>query len=136
MDTKTDQGLRNLTVLIVDDDVSVLRSLERLVRALGFNARTFETAAALLKSEIQRTGSRVLLDVNLPDMDGVRVSELLAKRGHVLPVILMTGRTDDPTTNCLIRQVRAVTTLYKPFSADLFLDALSTAFNQCLRRGD
>jgi two-component system, LuxR family, response regulator FixJ len=116
----------------VDDDVPVLRSLERLVQALGFEVRTFESPAALLKSEIPRTDACMLLDVNLPEMDGLRLSELLTERGHALPTILMTGRTNDPETLRLIRWARAVTTLYKPFPAKLLVDALSTAFGRQL----
>jgi FixJ family two-component response regulator len=119
---------KKLTVLIVDDDVSVLRSLKRLVQALGFDVLAFEAPAALLKSEIPRTDACMILDVNLPEMDGVRVSEVLAERGYALPTILMTGWTDDPRTHRLIRRAQAVTTLYKPFSARLLLKALSTAF--------
>ena len=127
---KNGQGPKNLTVLILDDDVSVLRSLERLVRALGFHVRAFTTPTALLKSEIPVTDACMLLEVNLPEMDGTRLIELVAERGRVLPTILMTARPDDPRTNRLIQQARAVTTLYKPFSADLLLDALSTAFGR------
>ena len=112
----------------MEDDLSVLSSLERLVQALGFEVQAFGTPAALLKSELPRTDACIILDVNLPEMDGVAVSELLALRGYALPTILMTGRTDDSRTHRLIRRARAVTTLYKPFSADLLLDALSAAF--------
>jgi FixJ family two-component response regulator len=121
---------KKMIVLIVDDDLPVLRSLERLIRALGFDVRTFETPAALLKSEIPRTDACVLLDVNLPEIDGARLSEILAERGHDLPTILMTGRTDDPRTHHLIQRSRAAMTLYKPFSADLLLDALSSALGR------
>ena len=114
----------------MDHDLSVLRSLERLVQALGFEVRTFGTPAALLKSELPRSDACMILEVNLPEMDGVGVSELLAERGYALPTILMTGRTGDSRSQRLIRRARAVTTLYKPFSADRLLDALSAAFAQ------
>ena len=126
LNTPQEQQIR--TVLIVDDDPSVLRSLERLVRAGGFAVRAFKSPKDLLQSEIPETGTCMIIDVNLPEMSGVELCEVLAAGGHALPAILITGMTDDPKTNRLLRRARAVAILHKPFVAALLFDALSLVF--------
>jgi response regulator RpfG family c-di-GMP phosphodiesterase len=125
---KTRQQTETRTVLIVEDDPSVLRSLERLVRAGGFEVRAFESPKALLQSEIPQTGTCMIIDVNLPEMSGVELCEVLAAAGHALPAILITGMPDDPKTNRLLRRARAVAILHKPFAAALLFDVLSCVF--------
>ena len=125
---KTPQEQEIRTVLIVDDDPSVLRSLERLVRAGGFEVRAFESPKALLSSEIPQTRTCMIIDVNLPEMSGVELCDVLAATGHALPAIFITGLSDDPKTNRLLRRARAIAILHKPFAAALLFDALSLAF--------
>jgi two-component system response regulator FixJ len=118
------------TVLIVEDDASVLRSLERLVHAGGFAVRGFATPKALLQSRIPETDVCLIVDVNLPEMDGVELRNALeATTGRAFPTILITGRSD-PKTNRTIQRALAVATLYKPFLASVLFDALSTAFSR------
>jgi FixJ family two-component response regulator len=125
---KTSQEQEIRTVLIVEDDPSVLRSLERLVRAAGFSVQGFATPGALLQSDIPHTSACLIVDVNLPEMNGVDLCHALAASGRALPAILITGQTQDPKTQRLIEQVQAVAVLYKPFAAALLFDALSAAF--------
>jgi FixJ family two-component response regulator len=103
--------------------------LERLVRAGGFEVRAFESPKALLSSEIPQTRTCMIIDVNLPEMSGVELWEVLAATGHALPAIFITGLTDDPKTNRLLQRAEAVAILYKPFAAELLFDALSLAFS-------
>jgi FixJ family two-component response regulator len=117
------------TVLIVDDDPSVLRALDRLIRTAGFAVRSFASPGALLRSEIPRTSVCLVVDVNLPEMNGVDLCELLAATGRGLPAILITGQTD-PMTNRLIGRAGAVATLHKPFAAASLFEALAAAFSK------
>jgi FixJ family two-component response regulator len=126
---KTPLEEENGTVLIVEDDPSVLRSLGRLVRSAGFTVRTFNSPGALLRSEIPNAGACLVTDVNLPEMNGVELCDVLSASGHGLPAILITGQTD-PNTNRLIGQARAVAILHKPFAAALLLDAISAALSR------
>jgi two-component system response regulator FixJ len=71
----------------------------------------------------------MIIDVNLPEMSGVELCEVLAASGHSLPAILITGLTDDPKTVRLLQRAKAVAILYKPFAAALLFDALSLAFS-------
>jgi FixJ family two-component response regulator len=114
------------TVLVVDDDSRLLRSLARLIRSARVNALTFERAAHLLASEVPETNVCLLLDVHMPEMNGVQLCEILAVARHDLPVIMMTGR-DDIQTRHLLQRVSAVAVLIKPFDESLLLDAIFRA---------
>jgi FixJ family two-component response regulator len=72
----------------------------------------------------------LVVDVNLPGMNGVELCQTLAATGCSLPAILITGQTDDPKTNRLIRGAKAVAILHKPFAAALLFDALAAAFSR------
>jgi FixJ family two-component response regulator len=114
------------TVLVVDDDLRLLRALARLIRSAGLNVVTFDRPAQLLASEVPETNVCLLLDVRLPEMNGVQLYEILADARHDLPVIMMTGR-DDAQTRHLLERVSAVAVLIKPFDESLLLDAIFRA---------
>jgi FixJ family two-component response regulator len=118
--------LKRPTVLLVDDDPSVLRALGRLIRSAGFEVQTFERPRLLLAAEMPRTNVCLLLDVYMPELNGVELYEALVAAGHSLPLIMITGR-DDADTRRLVQRVSAVAVLYKPFGEDLLLDAISQA---------
>jgi len=122
------------TVLVVDDDSRLLRSLARLIRSADVNALTFERPAHLLASEVPKTNACLLLDVHLPEMNGVQLYEKLAVARHDLPVIMMTGR-DDPQTRHLLERVSAIAVLIKPFDESLLLDAIFRALALSRRFG-
>ncbi len=71
-----------------------------------------------------------MVDVNLPEMNGVELCDVLSTTGRSLPVILITGHADEPKTERLIRRARAVAILYKPFGAALLFKAISTALSK------
>jgi len=119
----------SFTVVIVEDDPSVLRSLRRLVRSAGFAVRTFASPGALLDSEIPKMDACLVVDVNLPEMNGVELCEVLAASGRGLPAILITGQSDS-ATNRLVGQATAVAVLRKPFAATLLLKAISAALSK------
>ena len=120
------QSNETRSVFVVDDDSRLLRSLARLIRSAGVNALTFERPAHLLASELPETNACLLLDVHMPEMNGVQLYEMLAVTRHDLPVIMMTGR-DDTQTRHLLQRVSAVAVLIKPFDEFLLLDAISRA---------
>jgi two-component system response regulator FixJ len=111
---------------VVDDDARLLRSLARLIRSAGVTALTFERSAHLLTCKVPKTNVCLLLDVHMPEMNGVQLYEMLAVARHNLPVIMMTGR-DDAQTRHLLQRVSAVAVLIKPFDESLLLDAIFRA---------
>ena len=118
---------RHFTVLVVDDDASMLRALGRLIRTAGFDVLTFDGPRAFLASEIPTVGACLLLDVHLPEMNGIELYEALVGSGHKLPVIMITGQ-DDPQTRRLLQHIEAeaVAVLSKPVDEALLLDAISS----------
>jgi two-component system, LuxR family, response regulator FixJ len=117
---------RQATVIVIDDDSSVLRALARLIRAAGYNVRTFSQPSALLADDSLPTyDACMVVDVNLPEMNGVDLCEVLVRRGRGLPVILITGQNDAPTKALIGRASAAV--LYKPCGESLLLPAISRA---------
>jgi FixJ family two-component response regulator len=124
--TQKSRGKQRPMVLIVDDDPSVLRAIARLIRAGGFEARTFERPGLLLASEVPNTNACLVLDVNLPEMNGVELYEALAMSGRALPVIMITGQGNSKTRR-LLKDINAVEVLFKPFAGDRLLNAIQRA---------
>jgi FixJ family two-component response regulator len=81
-------------IAIVDDEDSVRVALGRLCRAYGFETREFRSAHDLVASLAERRPDCVLLDLHLPDCEGLDADEWLRRRGVALPVIIITGRDD------------------------------------------
>ena len=122
----TDQAA---TVLIVDDDESVLRALRRLVIAAGFNVQAFAGPRELLAAEIPTSNACFLLDFHLPDMNGVDLHAALVASGRGLPAIMITGKSDTRTQS-LLRRANAVAVLSKPVDAGLLLNAIELAVSR------
>jgi FixJ family two-component response regulator len=81
-------------VAIVEDDDSVRVALGRLCRAYGMSTRELATAHELVDSLAERRPDCVVLDLQLPDCDGLDADEWLRERGIELPVVIITGRDD------------------------------------------
>lgn len=112
---------------VLDDDPAVRRSLDRLLRAVGYEVRLYHSAFALIEAAPGLSGC-ILLDVRMPDMDGLEVQERLRGKSQC-PVILMTGHGD---VAMAIRAMKAgaVDFLEKPFPEDHLLTAIDSALRQ------
>jgi len=116
-------------VFVVDDDISVRESLEALIRVGGWRAEAFDSARAFLARPIQLVPSCLLLDVNLPDLNGLDLQQSVAAERAYMPIIFITGYGDVQTT---VRAMKAgaVEFLTKPFDADTLLEAIRTAIER------
>jgi FixJ family two-component response regulator len=104
------------TVFVVDDDPSVRRSTERLVRSTGFGVRTFGTGQEFLDFIGTARGEEpacVVLDVQLPGPSGLDLQRELARRGAPIPIIFLTGRGSIPMSVRAMKE-GAVEFLTKP----------------------
>jgi FixJ family two-component response regulator len=113
-------------IIVIDDDLSILRALQRLVSGAGFEVRTFDRPSALLKSDLPKTGACLIVDIDLPEMNGVELCATLATSGCKLPVILITAHTDDETRR-LADGANPVALLIKPFGRELLVDSINSA---------
>ena len=112
-------------VYVVDDDVSVRESLELLVRWAGWQPRTFASASPFLNQPVERVPCCLILDVGLPDLNGLDVQQRLMARPD-LPLIFITGQADVPMT---VRAMKAGAAefLTKPFDDEVLLTAVRRA---------
>ena len=114
------------TVHVVDDDADVLRSLERLLLSAGFTPVLYKSEFALMDAASRLSAGCLLLDVQMPGMDGLELQAQLNDRAVCLPVIVMTGQGD---VSAAVRAMKAgaVDFIEKPFDDERLLAALESA---------
>ena len=116
-------------VFVVDDDVSVRESLELMIRHAGWQPHTFESAQAFLAHPRSLVPSCLVLDVSLPDLNGLDLQKRVASDRADMPIIFITGYGDVPMTVKAMK-AGAVEFLTKPFSDDALLDAIRHALQR------
>ena len=114
------------TVVIVEDDASVLRSIGRLVRAAGYEVLSFQSPIQALAADLPESSGCLVLDVHLPVMNAIELWKVLRGEGNKLPVVMMTGHLDDGTA-AAAKEVAPVALLIKPFTKSDLLQAISKA---------
>ena len=87
---------KNATVLVVDDDPGIRQALELLMASAGLAAQPFESGTDFLEAEKPQGPACVLLDLNMPDLDGLEVQQRLQDQDPDMPVIFLTGYGDVP----------------------------------------
>jgi FixJ family two-component response regulator len=116
-------------IAIVDDDTSVCRAVRRLVRSLGMDAETFTSGQEfldLLEAMPSFKPDGLILDVQMPGMNGLDVQTRLATRGHLVPVIFITAH-DEVGIREKALAAGAVAFLRKPFNDALIIKTLQEA---------
>ena len=98
MSTEPSIQPRSGTVFIVDDDMSFLRSLSRLLRAVGYTVEHFASVQEFLDRLTPEMSGCVVSDLQMPDLDGMDLQAALKKSANPLPVVFLTGQGDIPTT--------------------------------------
>jgi FixJ family two-component response regulator len=119
------------TVFVVDDDISVRESLESLIRVAGWRPQTFASAQEFLSRPRALVPSCLVLDVTLPDLNGLDLQKRIASDRIDMPIIFITGYGDVPTT---VRAMKAgaVEFLIKPYPDEVLLSAIQQAI-ECSR---
>src|SRR5258708_34884103 len=118
-------------VFVVDDDVSVRESLELLVRCAGWQAETFASAQEFLARPRVNAPSCLVLDVTLPELNGLDLQKRVAVDRTDMPIIFITGNGDVPMTVQAMKP-GAVEFLTKPFGDDVLVNAIRHAI-ECSR---
>jgi len=116
-------------VFIVDDDLSVRRSTERLIRSAGFKVLTFTSAREFLASPRPEGPACLVLDVRMPGLSGMELQRELTQSGTHIPIIFITGHGDIPMS---VRAMKAgaVEFLTKPFRSRSLLEAVRAAIER------
>jgi FixJ family two-component response regulator len=113
-------------VFVIDDDDSVRKSLQRLLRASGYTTSAFASAEEFQTSRSRPGPSCAIVDVKLPGLNGLELQQALARDDERLPIIFITGHGDIPMSVKAMK-AGAVDFLPKPFSADELLAAVRHA---------
>jgi FixJ family two-component response regulator len=120
-------------VHVVDDDASLCGALESLFGSVGLDTRTYGAARDFLNASLPDKPGCIVIDIRLPDMNGLEFQAQLTEMGVCLPVVMMTGYGDIPMS---VRAMKrgAVDFLSKPFRDQDMLDAVMTAIERDRRR--
>lgn len=116
----------SFVVFLVDDDPSVLKALTRLLRSKGYEVRAFASSTEFLAQHDSSVRGCAILDVSMPDLDGLKLQAALTGSGAERPVIFVTGVGDIPAT---VRAMKAgaVDFLTKPVNSHELLAAIERA---------
>jgi FixJ family two-component response regulator len=123
------QTSEKAVVHVVDDDASMRDALEELFDSVGFETRTYATAHDFLAAGLVDRPGCIVIDVRLPDMNGLDFQNRLLQNGIRLPVVMITGYGDIPMS---VRAMKrgAVDFLSKPFHDQDMLDAVMAAIER------
>jgi FixJ family two-component response regulator len=119
----------NAIIAIVDDDPSVRRGLERLIRSVGWKAETFASAQEFLARPRTEAPSCLVLDLQLPGLSGLDLQKRMAEAGLETPIIFLTGHGDIPASVKAMK-AGAVEFLTKPVDEQDLLNAIQEAIER------
>ena len=117
-------------VFVIDDELSVRRALDRLLRAYGYRVHTFASVDEFLAHDRADSPACLVVDLRMPGKTGLDLLQALNASGAAMPVVFMTGHGDVPMMRAL--HADAVAFLTKPFDDRALLNAIDLA----LRHGD
>lgn len=122
-------GKGRAVVFIVDDDISVREALVPLMRWAGFEARGFESGEAFLAAERPACAACLILDLQLPGLDGLDIQQLIRSAQDILPIIFISAHADVPHS---VRAMKggALEFLTKPFEEERLLNAVHAAIER------
>jgi FixJ family two-component response regulator len=110
-------------ISVVDDDESIRRTMTLLIQSFGFQAAVFDSAESLLKSRQLHETSCLIVDVQMPGMNGLQLQRHLASSGYKIPIVFITAY-DNKESRQQAMQAGAVAFLSKPFDDELLLETI------------
>jgi FixJ family two-component response regulator len=116
-------------IILLDDDASVLVSMERVLKAHGFQTQAFDDVEQFLEGAHFDDATCLVLDINLGAKSGVDLRRQLTSTGNSVPVIFITGG-DSKITRDAALQAGCVAYLNKPFPSSLLLEAIEAAHKE------
>lgn len=122
-------------VHIVDDDDSVRRSAAFMLKHAGYRVQSYASGVEFLKQVKDAERGCVLLDVRMPEMDGLQVQQEMAARGIDMPVVILTGHGD---VGVAVKSMRAgaINFIEKPYEKEALLQAIEEAYHRLDRKHD
>jgi len=121
---------KDVVIYVIDDDVSVRKSLSLLLRSAGYGVETFVSAEEFLsKAVLDRIGC-IILDVKMRGMSGLDMQEQLGRSDQYMPIIFITGHGDIPMSVQAVKK-GAIDFLTKPFDDTQLLSLIESAVGKC-----
>ena len=122
---------RSALIYVVDDNASICRALTLLLKSHGFKVETFTRARSFLEYKHPRLPSCLILDIRLPDINGLALQEVMVQRGIATPIIFITGHGDIPMS---VKGMKggAIDFLPKPFTNKKLLNAITLAISKSI----
>jgi FixJ family two-component response regulator len=117
------------TIFVIDDDPSVLKSLGRLLKSLGFDTETFASAELFLARKHYDGIGCIVLDVQMPGLSGMDLQDELSRADYSMPIIFITGHGNIPMSVQAMKK-GAVNFLAKPFDDEELLQGVREAIEQ------
>jgi FixJ family two-component response regulator len=119
----------NAVIAVVDDDPSVRKGLERLIRSLGWHTETFASAQEFLDHPRTEAPSCLVLDLQLPGLSGLELQKRMTEAGLETPIVFLTGHGDIPASVKAMK-AGAVEFLTKPVDEQDLLKAIQEAIER------
>lgn len=120
---------REIVVHIVDDDSQIRNTTQKLLESQGFRSQAYASGQSLLESLNPSARGCLILDVHMPDINGLDLQTVLLEKGIDLPVIILTGFGDVPIASRAFRS-GAVDVIEKPFQIHVLLDRVREALER------
>lgn len=121
--------MQDAVVFLVDDDPSVRKALTRLITSKGYTVESFESAHEFLKRNRYDGPTCLLLDIQMPGLDGMQLQEELTLAGYLIPIIFITAHGTVPISVQAMKS-GAVDFLTKPFTSHQLLSAVDKAIQR------
>lgn len=127
-------AMNGLAVVVVDDDLAVCEALDGLLRAEGFSVETYPSVPSFLDALRPEQQGCIILDINLPQISGLDLQQILTDRGIDLPIVFLTGCGDVPKSKAAFK-AGAVDFLEKPVDTTVLIEAVRDALELSVKRG-
>ncbi len=122
---------RKSLIYVVEDNVSICRALTLLLKSHGFKVETFTRANSFLAYKHPKLPSCLVLDIRLPDMNGLTLQKIMERKGISIPIVFITGHGDIPM-NVKGIKAGAVDFLPKPFTKKKLFNAIKIAISKSI----
>jgi FixJ family two-component response regulator len=120
-------------IAVVDDDHSVRKALQRLLRSVNLDADAYGSGREFLNALSDARPDCLVLDLQMPEMNGLELQQHLAETGIHLPVVVITGH-DEPGMRAQCMAAGASTYLRKPLDDQVLLEAIKRAIAAAAQR--
>ncbi len=116
------------TIYLIDDDNSMRDSLARMLRDVGYTVQDFESATSFLQNSLPVAPAVIVLDMQMPDVNGLDLMERLEKLGRKSPIVFLSGQSHPQQ---IVKGLKkgALDFLFKPFNIDELLRAIDQALD-------